>query len=101
MARIGGEEFAVVLPDTDLNGAFALAESIRVGVRKLANGYKDEIPEVTISVGVSTLIPDSSLDVGLLFSRADAALYQAKRKGKDRVETVDAQWPLPGSNCCS
>ena len=91
MARIGGEEFAIVMPDTDLNGAVALAESIRVGVRKLANSYQDEIPEVTMSVGISSLIPDSSLDVGLLFSRADAALYQAKRKGKDRVETMDAQ----------
>jgi len=91
VARIGGEEFAIVMPDTDLNGAVALAESIRVGVRKLANSYQDEIPEVTMSVGISSLIPDSSLDVGLLFSRADAALYQAKRKGKDRVETIDAQ----------
>jgi len=90
VARIGGEEFAIILPDTDLTGALALAESIRVDVRKLANSYHREIPEVTMSFGVSSLVPDSSLDAGLLFSRADAAVYKAKRKGKDRVETMDA-----------
>lgn len=91
VARIGGEEFAIILPDTDLNGVVALVESIRVGVRKLANSYHKEIPEVTMSFGISSLVPDSSLDSGQLFSRADAALYQAKRNGKDRVETMDAQ----------
>jgi diguanylate cyclase (GGDEF)-like protein len=91
VARIGGEEFAIILPDTNLNGAVALAESIRVSVRKLANSYQREIPEVTMSFGVSSQVPDSSLDVGLLFSHADAAVYQAKRKGKNRVETMDAQ----------
>jgi diguanylate cyclase (GGDEF)-like protein len=91
VARIGGEEFAIILPDTDLTGALALAESIRVDVRKLANSYHREIPQVTMSFGVSSLVPDSSLDAGLLFSRADAAVYKAKRKGKDRVETMDAQ----------
>jgi diguanylate cyclase (GGDEF)-like protein len=91
VARIGGEEFAIILPDTDLNGAVALAESIRVGVRKVANSYHKEIPEVTMSFGVSSQVPDPSLDAGLLFSRADAAVYQAKGKGKDRVETMDAQ----------
>jgi len=91
VARIGGEEFAIILPDTDLTGALALAESISVDVRKLANSYHREIPQVTMSFGVSSLVPDSSLDAGLLFSRADAAVYKAKRKGKDRVETLDAQ----------
>ena len=91
MACIGGEEFAIILPDTDLTSALALAESISVDVRKLANSYHREIPQVTMSFGVSSLVPDSSLDAGLLFSRADAAVYKAKRKGKDRVETLDAQ----------
>ncbi len=89
VARIGGEEFAIILPDTELNGAVTLAESIRVGVRQLAETHHDGIPEVTMSFGVSSMVPDSSLDPGLLFRRADAAVYQAKKKGKDRVETVD------------
>ncbi len=88
VARIGGEEFAIILPDTDHNGVLELAETIRVGVRKLANSYPEEIPQVTMSFGVSSLVPDSSLDATLLFSRADAAVYQAKSKGKDRVETM-------------
>jgi len=69
----------------------ALAENIRMGLRKLANSNHKEIPEVTMSFGVSSLVPDSSLDAGLLFGRADAAVYKAKRKSKDRVETLDAQ----------
>ncbi|MCP4288004.1 MAG: GGDEF domain-containing protein [Gammaproteobacteria bacterium] len=90
VARIGGEEFAIILPETDLSGAVALVESIRVDIRKLAISYHNEIPNVTMSFGISSLVPDNSLDVGVLFSEADAAVYQAKRKGKDRIETRDA-----------
>jgi len=85
VARIGGEEFAIILPDTDLKGVVALAENIRMGLRKLANSNHKEIPEVTMSFGVSSLVPDSSIDARLLFSQADAAVYKAKRKGKDRI----------------
>jgi two-component system chemotaxis family response regulator WspR len=91
VSRIGGEEFAIILPDTDANGALVLAENIRIGVRTLAKKHRNEIPEVRMSFGVASLVPENSLDAELLFSRADAALYQAKRKGKDRVETMDAQ----------
>lgn len=94
VARIGGEEFAIILPDTDLEGALTLVNSIRVGVRRLAKTYDKEIPQVTMSFGVSSLPPDKSHDTGILFRRADAALYQAKNKGKDRVETMDAIRPL-------
>ena len=94
VARIGGEEFAIILPDTDLEGALTLANSVRVGVRGLTIEYDKEIPWVTMSFGVSSLPPDKSHDTGILFRRADAALYQAKKKGKDRVETMDAKRPL-------
>ncbi|MCB1874126.1 MAG: GGDEF domain-containing protein [Gammaproteobacteria bacterium] len=89
VARIGGEEFAIILPDTDLEGALTLVNSIRVGVRHLAEAYDKEIPQVTMSFGVSSLPPDKSCDTEILFRCADAALYQAKKKGKDRVESID------------
>jgi len=91
VARVGGEEFAIILPDTDLDDVFALVEAIRVDVRTTADSHDKQIPQVTMSFGVSSVVPDSSLDTGLLFSRADAALYKAKREGKDRVEIVEAQ----------
>ena len=88
MARIGGEEFGIILPDTDLDGALTLANSIKADIRKSAISQHNKIPEVTMSFGASSLVPDESLNVGLLFNKADAAVYQAKRKGKDRVETI-------------
>jgi diguanylate cyclase (GGDEF)-like protein len=91
VGRIGGEEFAIILPDTDLEGATTLAKNIRVGVRGLAKRYHKELPKVTMSFGVSSLVPNKSIDAGILFRRADAALYQAKKKGKNRVEIVDAK----------
>jgi len=91
VARIGGEEFAIILPNTDLVGAEALAENIRVGIKELAKKDELEIPEVTMSFGVASLLPDDSNDAGSLFSYADEALYQAKRKGKDMVVTMDVE----------
>lgn len=88
VARIGGEEFAIILPGTDLENAVALAESMRVDIKKLATGENYKEPEVTMSFGVSSVVPRSFLKVGQLFSRADEALYAAKRKGKDRVEAI-------------
>ena len=85
-ARWGGEEFAVLLPNTSSKGALHVAEMIRTGVENL------QIPcigggdakKVTISVGVSTQIPISSSTCENLISRADAALYCAKRTGRNR-----------------
>lgn len=86
-ARYGGEEFTVVLPETSLPGAAALAEELRAQVEglKIAHAYSSVSDVVTISLGVATAVPDDSLPAETLLDCADKALYQAKQKGRNRV----------------
>jgi diguanylate cyclase (GGDEF)-like protein len=86
-ARYGGEELAVVLRGTDLEGAFLLAERMRGQIEALDIGSVDGAGRpvrVTASFGVASL-PETADDVQTLVSGADAALYQAKRAGKNRT----------------
>jgi diguanylate cyclase (GGDEF)-like protein len=85
-ARYGGEEFAVALPETDLAGATEVAERIRARIEteEVALGSSDGVIRITASIGVATL-PGSATDVEMLVGAADAALYEAKREGKNRV----------------
>lgn len=80
LGRIGGEEFAVILPVTDLSAAKELAERIRSSVEKAP--FPD-VEKVTISVGVTQCIENDK--VLSLFKRADVALYAAKNDGRNRV----------------
>src|SRR5450830_1958171 len=85
-ARYGGEEFAIVLPDTDLAGAQLLAESCRAQLEQLAitnPGGTGGI--VTMSIGVASLIPSKDSSPEALIGAADAAVYAAKRGGRNRV----------------
>lgn len=96
-ARLGGEEFVVVLPDTNREKLTGRAGMLRNAVRSLALVHH-ELPlgSVTISIGIA-LFPDSGRDAEKLLSAADAALYQAKNAGRDRaviVEKVDAHLPF-------
>jgi diguanylate cyclase (GGDEF)-like protein len=86
-ARYGGEEFGVLLPQTNLEGAKNLAERLReaVALRVVSFG-DDQINGVTASFGVASG-PRTNADHLDLVARADAALYRAKRAGKNRVET--------------
>jgi len=82
-ARLGGEEFAVLLPETNLEGASALAERLRRQVAELGLPVPVGHPPVTASFGVASSPP--ALSAETLLEVADAALYQAKRDGKNRV----------------
>ncbi|MCL2877410.1 MAG: diguanylate cyclase [Acidobacteria bacterium] len=85
-ARWGGEEFAVLLPTTDMIGALIVAEQIRANVEKavIACPYGG-ITKVTISIGVNTKSPDGNSSLDGFISGADSALYAAKEKGRNRV----------------
>ena len=97
-ARYGGEELAVVLSQTDAEGAVLLAERMREAIEALkvprigAGGSLS----VTASFGVAS-VPDTAADRDSLIAAADAALYRAKRTGKNRVERALALVPEPSS----
>lgn len=86
-ARVGGEEFALLLSDTDGPGAVKLAEGARLAVSQLEIPHPRSPagPHVSISLGVACLIPGRELDPARLFALADAALYRAKETGRNRV----------------
>jgi diguanylate cyclase (GGDEF)-like protein len=82
--RLGGEEFAIVLPDTSIAGASAFCERLRAAIRALQFEANSAPFGISVSIGLATLTPTDS-DVIALMARADAALYLAKGEGRDRV----------------
>jgi len=95
-ARYGGEEIAVLLPGTEAPRAYAMAETMRLAVRGLALQHTRSVHGVvTFSAGVATLLPGRGTEGWPALVRdADAALYAAKAKGRDAVETC-APPPIP------
>jgi diguanylate cyclase len=88
-ARVGGDEFAILLPDTAATGARALAEKIRSTLfqaRLRRTGSDEQIGQVSISVGVAHSAEVINLDQ--FMQKADGALYAAKREGRNRVEAA-------------
>jgi len=81
-ARWGGEEFVILTPTTNVDGAYALAENLRVLVQNHSFSYVEK--NLTISFGVAQLESDDTKTT--LFKRADDALYKAKKMGRNRVE---------------
>jgi diguanylate cyclase (GGDEF)-like protein len=86
-ARYGGDEFVVLLPETDPTGAFVLAEKIRLGVNAMAIDLASPGSHPSISIGVVSYPADGRSADELMIS-ADEAMYASKRSGKDRVTGV-------------
>lgn len=104
VARYGGEEFVVVLPETDEEGALAVGEAARAGVRALGipNDRSTVADVVTLSVGAVAVVTDGEVTPDELLRRADAALYDAKAGGRNRVvawrpESDETSRPKGGS----
>lgn len=87
VARYGGEEFAVILPNTDAVGAVYVAENIRLKIEDLAIPHATSTvrDRVTLSLGVTSLIPQAETPPSLILSLADKALYQAKASGRNQL----------------
>jgi len=85
-ARWGGEEFIVLLPSTELAGAFDVAERIRTSIESLVIPLSTgEETRITISIGVNTIIPTRGDNVDEFINLADKSLYTAKKTGRNRV----------------
>ena len=84
IARYGGEEFAMLLPETPLDGAFMLAERLRMNISSLKINYGEHQIQLTASFGVASFTPDSSDSNADLIKKADAALYRAKESGRNK-----------------
>jgi diguanylate cyclase (GGDEF)-like protein len=87
VARFGGEEMVAILPDTDAQGALLVASAILDGVRALQipHHHNATSPVLTASAGIAVAVPDQSDNGVSLLQKADAALYAAKRGGRNHV----------------
>jgi len=87
VARFGGEEFIIVLPATSLADAARVGEKVRRNIEsiKVVHSRSEVSKYVTISVGIATAVPQENMIPASLLEKADMALYQAKKKGRNRV----------------
>jgi diguanylate cyclase (GGDEF)-like protein len=86
-ARYGGEEFGIILPNTNANEAASIAESIRRGIEQEKIPHKTSTTHdiVTLSIGVTSLIPNLETTPSTVVELADDALYRSKLDGRNRV----------------
>ena len=90
--RYGGEEFVVLLPESDSSHAVMAAEKLRRAVLKVDFEGEDKMPDgvVSVSIGVAAY-PEHGEDAGVLLNQADKGLYEAKRRGRNRVVLMDEE----------
>ena len=89
-ARIGGEEFSVILPSTPLDGAAHIAELVRIAIETLAipHPHSKAMPYVTVSIGVGSVVPTLSGSLSDFIDICDRALYSAKKTGRNRIVSI-------------
>ncbi|MEL4895338.1 GGDEF domain-containing protein [Crocosphaera sp. Alani8] len=87
VTRYGGEEFVIILPNTEVEGAIHVAQKMRLAIKqlKLPSANQKVSQYVTISLGVTSVVPSQKTSPRQLLDEADKALYQAKKQGRDRV----------------
>jgi len=92
VVRFGGEEFALILPQTDNSEAISIAEELRQNIaqRKIEHSGSKISDVLTVSVGVATIHPNRTEPIDKLKNEADKALYNAKELGRNRVEHIKA-----------
>jgi len=91
-ARYGGDEFVVLLPETDPTGAYVLAEKIRIGVAELKVDVAGTVIQPSVSIGVVSFPEDGRTSDELMIT-ADSSMYHSKRAGKNRVTGVPVMVP--------
>jgi len=89
-ARFGGEEFIVLLPDTSTDGACIVADKIRKAIEKYTFPRPIQDLRITASFGIALIDADKTNAFDFAYQKADQAMYQAKAKGRNRVECVDS-----------
>jgi two-component system, cell cycle response regulator len=86
VARMGGEEFAVIMPETELIAAIHIADRLRKRIESTpVDGASDVSIPVTVSIGAAVTLPETEEELSAIFKRADAALYEAKKTGRNKV----------------
>jgi len=89
VARWGGDEFAILLPQANESDVQGLAEELRQTIENTMLDFEGEIHNITASLGTSTITPSSETDMGVLLINADEALYCAKKEGRNRISVFE------------
>jgi diguanylate cyclase (GGDEF)-like protein len=89
--RLGGEEFAMVLPSTTTREAIEFSDRLHHAINKSMLKHNEDTIKYTVSIGLTSFQPTTSVSIDELLARADLALYQAKREGRNQTSTFNPE----------